>query len=490
MRRPWTSCALVAAGAAALLAWFGGRGFVNYDSLYGLVWGRELWEGRIPDFERLLAPTPHPLANALGFLLAPLSRSGGDLGAHGVASETVVEGLALLSLVALAVVVFELGRAWFNAAVGAIAAAIVMTREPVLSFGLRAYVDVPYLVLVLGALLAETRRPRNGTWTLGLLGLAGLLRPEAWLLAGAYVAYLAVVEQPRDRARLIRLAALAVAAPVAWALSDLLISGDPLHSLTGTRETADTLGRVTGLDDLLTAMPRRLGEVLREPVLVGAAGGGVMALAWLRERARLGAAAGLLAVGAFCVLAAAGLSILTRYLLLPAALLAIFCGVGAFGWTLLARDDPRRRPALALGVLTLALLVGFAPAQARRLDRLRDSLATQSRIVGDLRSLTEFDRATSSIPITTDCGPVALPNHRAVPNLALWLDVDPDRIVSAQVQRPAYGTYVDPSSERVARQFVLDPRDPRRLDADVPPQYTQIGGNRSWRVYARCPVGG
>lgn len=484
MRRSWTGSALVAAGTAALLAWFGGRGFVNYDSLYALVWGRELWEGRAPDFERLLAPTPHPLANAVGFLMAPLSRSGGDFTPHGVAAEDAVEALALLSLVALAVVVFELGRAWFNGAVGAVAAAVVMTREPVLSFGLRAYVDIPYLVLVLGALLVETRRPRNGKWTLGLLGIAGLLRPEAWLLAGAYVVYVVVAERV-DRPRAARLAALAAAAPLLWALTDLLIAGNPLHSLTGTRETADTLGRVTGLDDLPTAMPRRLGEVLREPVLFGAAAGGVMSLAWMRQRARLGAAAGILAVGAFCVLAAAGLSILTRYLLLPAAILAIFCGVAAFGWTLLARDDPARRPALALGVLTLALLVAFAPAQARRLDRLRDSLATQSRIVGDLRSLTAFDSATSSVPITTTWGPVALPNHRAVPNLALWLDVDPDQIVSAQVERPDHGTYVEPASDRVARRFVLDPRDPRRLDAEVPPGFRRSGGNASWRVYIR-----
>ena len=79
-------------------------------------------------------------------------------------------------------------------------------------------------------------------------------------------------------------------------------------------------------------MPRRLGEILREPVLLGAAGGGLLSLWLLRDRARLGAAAGVAALVAFCVLAAAGLPILGRYLLLPAAILAIFCGPGAFGW--------------------------------------------------------------------------------------------------------------------------------------------------------------
>jgi len=49
------------------------------------------------------------------------------------------------------------------------------------------------------------------------------------------------------------------------------------------------------------------------PVLVGAAGGGLLSLWLLRERARLGAIAGVAAIAAFCVLAAAGLPILGRY---------------------------------------------------------------------------------------------------------------------------------------------------------------------------------
>src|SRR6185312_3991364 len=110
------------------------------------------------------------------------------------------------------------------------------------------------------------------------------------------------------------------AAPLSWALSDLLITGNPLHSLTGTRDTAADLGRVTGLQHVPATLPRRLGEILREPVLLGAAIGGVLSLWRLRERrgVLLGAAAGVLAILAFCVLATAGLSILTRYLLLPA----------------------------------------------------------------------------------------------------------------------------------------------------------------------------
>src|ERR671923_234577 len=83
-----------------------------------------------------------------------------------------------------------------NPAAGALAAAIILPRRPVLDFGARAYVDIPYLVLVLAALLVETRRPRAGGPVLALLALAGLLRPEAWLFSAAYLGYLLYARRP------------------------------------------------------------------------------------------------------------------------------------------------------------------------------------------------------------------------------------------------------------------------------------------------------
>ena len=83
-----------------------------------------------------------------------------------------------------------------------------------------------------------------------------------------------------------------------WALSDLVITGDPLASLTGTRDTAETLHRVRGLRHVPEIVPRRIGEIVRIPVLIGAAGGGVMALLWLRERAKLGVVMGVLSIAA------------------------------------------------------------------------------------------------------------------------------------------------------------------------------------------------
>ena len=88
------------------------------------------------------------------------------------------------------------------------AALILLTRVPVLSYGVRAYVDVPYLLLVLCAVLVEARRTRRGPAAgapvLALLALAGLLRPEAWVFSGLYWLYLMLCATARRRSALPR----------------------------------------------------------------------------------------------------------------------------------------------------------------------------------------------------------------------------------------------------------------------------------------------
>jgi hypothetical protein len=476
--------AAVLAGAAALRL-LAGPGLVNYDTLYTLVWGRQLAHGEIPDLEVAIAPTPHPLANLAATLLAPLSSWQVD-GLDGELAAIAVVAIAYVSLALLGWVVFALGRDWFNTAAGVAAALIVLTRVPVLDFGARAYVDIPFLVLVLGALLVETRRPRAGTPVLGLLAIAGLLRPEAWLFSMAYLVWLlwpgllAAAHRAgpttsaaiRDAAPLLLLAA---SAPLLWALHDLLLTGDPLHSLTGTRDNAELLGRVTGIENVPAAVPRRLGEILREPVLLAAAGGGLLALAWRRDRrVRLAAAAGLLALAAFCVLAAAGLPIITRYLLLTATLLAIFAGAGLFGWLDLL-PGPERTWWARFAAVTLVVLLVFVPGQVDRIDRLNDALARQETIQGKLGDLVGERR-----PAT----PIAVPNRRPIPLLALWLNLDPGEIVDAQEDglRRA-GSYLVPADAGVARDYILDRRDRDKRIAPPPPRFAPAQRNTMWRLH-------
>src|ERR1700682_1984761 len=85
----WAPATLAIALGAALLWLVAGVGFVNYDTLYALVWGQQLARGETPEYGLPVAPTPHPLMEALGIPLAPLGAS---------AESTIVVMLAFLAL--------------------------------------------------------------------------------------------------------------------------------------------------------------------------------------------------------------------------------------------------------------------------------------------------------------------------------------------------------------------------------------------------------
>jgi hypothetical protein len=460
---------LTSAVLAALVAAFTlPARFVNYDTEYALLWGHDLIHGRTPDYDVPFAPTPHPLATLVGAF--------GSLFGTGF-GEGLFEVLAFVALGVLGWLAYALGREWFNGATGVLAALIVLTREPVWSYGVRAYVDIPYVCLLLGALLVETRRPRAGTPVLALIAVAGLLRPEAWLFAFAYCVWLwrGGVLAPRH-------VVLLVAAPLLWALSDLAITGNPLHSLTGTRSTARDLGRQTGLQHVPALLPRRLGEILREPVLFGAAVGGALALWRLRDRrgVLVGAVGGVIAVLGFCVLAAAGLSILTRYLLLPATILAIFAAAAVCGWTELPREDPWRVRWMALGALTVLGLIAFIPSQVDRLHNTRTALVAQTRILDELHDLAPRAAALR-------CS-FQVPNRRAVPQLALWTGRRPGTIRTAQDQGGYRFPAFVPASPAIAKQFVLDARDKEGLPAPPPASMDDLAiVRRYWKLYTPCP---
>jgi len=473
--RKWLTPAAWVAGVTAALLLVFPYGFPNYDTIYALVWGREMAHGESPDYGAALPPTPHPLTDLLGLVTTPL----------GDGAITVTMIVAYLSLGLIGFFVYRLGAIWFDRWIGAVAAAIVLTRAPFLSNGLRAYIDLPYIALCLGALLVEARRPRAGWPVLALLALAGLLRPEAWLFAVVYWLYLAYTADHSDRSgakrELAPLAALALAGPLLWALFDLITTGSPTYSWTGTKETVETLERQTGPVDLVLYGPRRLGEVLQWPGLVGAFGGVALGLAFLRRRSLLGVAAAALALAAFALLACGGLAILPRYTMLAAAILAIFVGVALLGWRLLAPDHPWRRRWQVLAVLVMAMFGLWLPNQWDLDSRVDTDLTNQARIENDLSDLVDegaFD------PL---CGEIAVPNHRAVPRLAFGLDIKPTRIVSASEEDvPPTGYFVAPASPFVIHNFILDPNDPTDPSFPPPKGFKRVASNESWVVYRRC----
>ena len=366
---------------------------------------------------------------------------------------------------------------------GLLAAVIILTREPVLSAGVRSYLDIPYVAFVLGALIVETKRPRAGLPVLLLLGLAGLLRPEAWLFSIAYVCYLSFDlgwRELRHRAgwkSLLPLWVVAVGAPVLWLFTDWVTTGNLLESFTGTQDKTAELGRSTGLSQVPLATPFKLGEILREPVLLAASIGVTMTLLFLRQRARLLITTSVIAISAFVLLAVTGLPLITRYLFLFAALMSVFAAVGIFGWMLVNNQRVRKVWMLLGGLVPVVMLI-YVSNQFHRVNTLRHTIALQVQIRDDLNKLidnTNFD---------SNCGPITLHNYRPVPIWALRLDQRPSDFSSTEQQPPRNGYYIYPTVPAAKGNFMLDRDDPKTI---LPSKsFSLVTKSPAWNLYRHC----
>ena len=226
---------------------------------------------------------PHPDA------ASALDARGLGLAPFGTASDRILVLASLFGLLAFYVVVYLLTQRLLGRLIALIAVAVMVTRTDMQLLALRAMFDLPFYLMIFGAALLELRRPRCGWPVLALLALAGLLRPEAWLLAGVYWLYLIPVT---PRPRLVWYALLVAAAPVLWMASDLIVTGEPLYSLTSTREVSGQFGRNRGLFEAITLIPQYSGGNDRI-VTVGVGGLGLLLGVYiLRRRAALPLALG------------------------------------------------------------------------------------------------------------------------------------------------------------------------------------------------------
>jgi hypothetical protein len=340
----------------------------------------------------------------------------------------------------------------------------------VVNFALGAYLDIPFLALIVLAGVLEARRPRRGAAVMALLALAGLLRPEAWLLEGAYWLYLLPALEPRKR---VAMGALAAAAPILWALGDLLIAHDPLHSLTGTRAGAERLGRVTGAENVPHTLTTYLGRMLKLPVLVGGLAAFAAALIWRDRRLAVPAALAALGVGSYTALGVAGLSQLDRYVLLPGVAIAVLFGYATVGWTRMS-PGPLRTGWAVVGLSLLAWAAAYLPDRARGIESGNAAIERRSRAIEDLESLTSRPAVRQAV---RRCRPLNV--DRARPYLAYQLDRPPQEVEHSR--RPDRGLYVGPATRGVAKDF-LSPEHRERLR---PPGFDKLARNRSWIVYER-----
>lgn len=460
---------LLALAAVAVLAVVArvtaGGAMLGYDAAWSLLWGRDVASGAWPDLEAPGAPTPHPLHILVATPLGPLGSAGADL----------LLAASWLSLGALGWLAFRLGSVLFSPWVGATFAALLLTRPLLLLETRQAIVDVPFLALVAGAGLRALRDERTARSVPILLALAGLLRPEGWLLAVAWVAWAAPRAPARRRLELVALAAVA---PVAWALLDFAATGDPLHSLNVTQGLAEQLDRPRELGTALRTTPEYLELVATPVVLWIGLAGALAALVWLPERALPPAAVAGLGLAAFLVLGLAGLPLLTRYLLLPAAILLLFAALLATGFTAVGE---RRGRWLAGAAAALVALVVSLPAQIDEISRAGRVADLRGAVADDLDALLLEPRVAAAL---ARCGErIVVPDDRPRPLAALALERSP-RTVDVEGGREAAqdGVTLAYADDAARRNFRIGPAPPAGAPAGARP----LAANASWMAGERC----
>jgi hypothetical protein len=287
-----------------LVLFAGLRTYPNYDSYYQLLWGHDLANGRLPDYSVFRSPTPHPLAELVGLALAPF----------GLAADRLLVLITLIAWVGLIYAVYRFTKHLLGTLVAAVAVLVMLTRTDLEFFALRGVVDIWFLFLVFTAAAIEVHRPRRGWPVMLLLALAGLIRPEAWVLSGVYVLWLLPEKGWRGIWPYVLMAA---SAPVLWVAWDWIVTGKPLYSLTSTRETAGEFKRNRGVFAAVKLVPDYVGA--NEKIVNVAIGGlGAVAALWiLKKKALIPLALMITGVCTFLAIAAAGLSVIPRYLAIP-----------------------------------------------------------------------------------------------------------------------------------------------------------------------------
>jgi hypothetical protein len=454
----------IAVAVAALVRLVYAPWYGNYDVRYALLWARDVLHGHSPDYEAPFAPTPHPLSITWSALGLPFGDGAGS----------VMVLLALVGLGALVWIVFRLGQELFSPWVGAVAALVVLTRPAIMRDALLGYQDVPFSALVIGAVLLEARRPRRGTAVLVCLGLAGLLRPEAWVLSGLYVLYLWPGVTPRERVKLVVLAA---AAPLIWALTDLIVTGDPLHSLHGTADLAEENGRRRKVTQVPRWTAQYIGSTLREGLILGAPAGLVFAWLHRRRHAALPVAVIVAMLAVFAAGPIFGLPLIGRYVRTPAELLTLFFGLAISGWMLLEPGRDRTRW-MVVAALSGLLFVVFIPKNVTMLRGLHTRVVREGAFYRSMRAAAEAPRVRAAF---ASCAPLSAADHRPVPFLRYWLHGDPGSVNTVEKRkRPMGRIVVLPRRSRTTTRFYQT----NFPHVRAPASYVQIYANQSWRVLA------
>ena len=452
-------------GVAVLLKLIYGPWYLNYDARYALLWARDALRGLSPEYKADFAPTPHPLETAASLLAVPFGQGGAVL----------MSWLILLAFGLLVWLTYRLGAELFHPAVGVVAALVVLSRPALERDALLGYQDTAFAVLIVLAVLLEARRPRRGEAVLALLAVAGLMRPEAWVLGGLYFLWM----WPRaDTAQRARLLGLTVLAPVVWAVTDAIVTGDPLHSLHGTADLAEAVDRRRDIVDAPYWTAQYYGYSLREPLVIGIPVGLFFAWRFRRREAILPLVVVAAMTLVFMIGPAFGLPLIGRYVRTPSVLLTLFYGLAVCGF--LTLNDPRaRRLWMWIGIACAGLSIVFLPWHVGMLADLERRIDRDGAMYAALRD-TAHDPAVRRA--VEECGGrITATDYRPLPHLRWWLGTDPGSVGTTFAgASPRADVMLLPRRVPLMRRFYQE-NFPRQA---APPGWQEIYRNGLWRVVA------
>jgi hypothetical protein len=490
----WARIGFAVMCVGALIGYFAFPTYPTYDSFYALLWGRDLLHLHLPDFRVYRGPTEHPLAIAFGMLCSIFGQGGARLMVLG----------SIASFVAAVAGMYRLGRLCFGPVTGLVAALLLLSRFFIENLAAQGYLDISYVALIVWAVVLEVERPRRGPAVFVALAAAGLLRPDAWVLSGAYWLWCCWPTRSDSGAWSSRVTlarglcylALAAIAPLIWIVLDAIVTGNPLYSLTATAKAASELERTQGFTSVVGSLWSYGVRIDKLPVLLGGLLGIPLAVWMAPRRVLMPLAALVLLVGVYLAEGAVGASVVDRYLVGAATMLLLFCAVTIGGWAMLERGS-RLRQIWIVAAAALVVYGGISAANTLSLTGLRTTLAEHEDFHEGLASALSSPAVRAQL---RRCPTVSLPDNKLIPDARWILDTvgQQDIVARSQAraealagqpqlaQRLAAGSVaVYPLGPAIFVDAIVDPGD--SPEDQLPPKgFKPIYASRFFAVYGNC----
>ncbi|MFT4049731.1 MAG: hypothetical protein QM648_07810 [Solirubrobacterales bacterium] len=457
--------------------------FPNYDTYYALIWGNEMAHFQLPDYDVFKTPTPHPLFNVYTMLLSPL----------GGAAIPVLTVFSLAMYVGLLYGAYRLVKAQVGTLVGFVTVLVLLTRTDLMAFAFRSMLDIPFLLMIVWAAVLEVWKPRRGLAPLILLALAGLLRPEAWLMAGLYWLWLAFgwvkpkVALPGERPTLPALIGygfLVVSAPVIWLAWDWVVTGDALYSIHSTSEVAKEVNRQKSLPEAIAALPGFIGGSEKFVNAISGVAGFALAFWAYRKHMLMLAVLGAVGVVTYLLIAVAGLSVIPRYLVVPSLVVCFGVAFSLVGWERLS--GTARKVGIGLAIATLLLMAVRAPAYLDQLRGLNTSTEQISISYSRVIDILNKPKVAAQIKL---CKPINAFTHESVPIIRYELRASKQDVpATTQLDAPpTRGIQLLQTSALDPLQMTVVTRTTRKPWTGFrQPNFTFLGENRAWIAYSSC----